>query len=106
MRTLVICVTAMFIGLAAGCGAPESLEPEEEEEVATALDALRANSTGWHTVCADSLTLRANDGRVLSMRWNDNFYIDHYAEGGNHAWGWWLGPYAYGWVWNGWFCQR
>lgn len=60
-----------------------------------------AHHTGWHTVCADTLTLY-NGGRVGTIVGGSSFYIDHFGDSGNHAWGW-VGP-LYGWVYNGWFC--
>jgi len=63
--------------------------------------AATAYNTGWHTVCADSLTMY-NGGYVTTLHWGDSMYIDHFGDGVNHAWGSANG--YYGWVYNGWFC--
>lgn len=59
-------------------------------------------STGNHRVCAQTLTVH-NNGDVDVLVNQQVYYIHHFADGYNHAWGW--GPHGiYGWVYNGWFC--
>jgi hypothetical protein len=60
-----------------------------------------ANLTGWHTVCARDLSLY-NAGQIGTLHQGDWFNIDHFADSGNHAWGFFGNKY--GWVYNGWFC--
>ena len=102
---------AFALSAMVGCGAPESevdntdralkspgsdTQPAETEKT--------AHYTGWHTVCADSLTLY-NAGPIATIGRGAYFYIDHFGDGINHAWGWVDGhPDYYGWVYNGWFC--
>jgi hypothetical protein len=69
--------------------------------IAQPASAATAHLTGWHTVCADSLTVH-NAGDVGTLTWGDSFYIDHFGDGINHAWG--SSRVPYGWVYNGWFC--
>lgn len=67
--------------------------------------AATARNTGWHDVCANSLT-QYNNGYVQTLDWGDGFDIDHFA-GDNHVWGWGyhnLYGRQWGWVTNGWFC--
>jgi len=73
----------------------------------TSLPASAANATqtGWHTVCADSLS-EYNQGQIATLTWGNSFYIDHFA-GSNHVWGYGYpsgGGAYWGWVYNGWFC--
>lgn len=68
--------------------------------------AANATITGWHTVCANSLT-QYNNGYVQTLDWNDYYNIVEFA-GDGHVWG--EGYHngssvgRYGWVYNGWFC--
>jgi hypothetical protein len=71
-------------------------------------DAAWAYNTGWHTVCANDLTLY-NNGPIGTFYYGAEVHIDHFADSGNHAWiswyrtgGTWYG--VNGWVYNGWFC--
>jgi hypothetical protein len=61
-----------------------------------------AHNLGAHTVCADSLTLHLPGGDGTLGR-GARFDIEHFADSGNHAWGWDANN-RYGWVYNGWFC--
>ncbi len=64
-----------------------------------------ATQTGWHTVCADDLTVY-NGGPIEVLHWYEGFSIDHFASEG-HVWGTTYpktGGSQYGWVYNGWFC--
>lgn len=73
---------------------------------ATPASAAYAHYTGWHTVCAESLT-QYNNGYVQTLRWGDEYYITHFA-GSSHVWGYGFkrdgSSGKYGWVYNGWFC--
>lgn len=66
-----------------------------------------AHDDGGHTVCAQSLTVH-NGGDVGILHNGASFWIDHWGDGKNHAWGWGNNPgsnkYYWGWVYNGWFC--
>lgn len=61
-----------------------------------------AGNLGAHTVCANSLTLHLTNQDATLGR-GARFNIEHFADSGNHAWGW--DAYnRYGWVYNGYFC--
>lgn len=64
-----------------------------------------AHLTGWHTVCADTLTVY-NNGPVYVLHRGDAFHIDRFTSGIGHTWGQGFdGVFVpYGWVYNGWFC--
>lgn len=70
---------------------------------AQAASAATITTTGWHTVCAESLTNYLQLGGTVTLHEGHIFQVYAFSDGGNIVWGWNLGD-RYGWVYNGWFC--
>lgn len=114
---------ASAVSYAAGCESPDDEEQlvqedelEENSEKAEVFSlktqtpdpsAAWANTGGGKKVCAQSLTVYDN-GYQGTLTYGADFWIDHFGDHGNHAWGWGnnknSGKYYWGWVYNGWFC--
>lgn len=110
-------LAAALGGAVTGCALDAESDPDDGSELDEADDPgletleARAYHTGWHRVCANSLTFYVKDpGEYTSwLHWGDQFYIHHFGASGDHAWGWayssdgwdYLG---WGWVNNNWFC--
>ncbi len=89
-------------------GGAEDGTAHDGDAIGQASYAATAHLTGWHSVCASSLTLHMGGGNNPDLHRGWTFYIDHFADGYNHAWGWAYAPFqvyiGWGWVYNGWFC--
>lgn len=72
-------------------------------------DADYAQNLGWHTVCAQDLTLY-NNGPIGTFYRYYGVYISRWDDGKNHVWisfytnGSGIPRITDGWVYNGWFC--
>ena len=103
----VVVAAALGCSLAA-CAFDESeLDEVDEESIGEIEQEATAYHTGWHTVCANSLTFNRSTYDTW-LRYGDHFYINHFTLDGRHVWGWgytddWV-DLGWGWVNNGWFC--